>query len=61
MSTTPTASPESIADITAEATTSHLSNRHSPMQKLLDSLDVAECDEVQHEAALRDSALRPPR
>ncbi|MGC1548606.1 MAG: hypothetical protein WA777_08755 [Rhodanobacter sp.] len=58
MSTTPATTPESISDTVSDTTASHL---HSPTQKLLDSLDVAACDEVQHEAALRDSALRPPR
>ncbi|WP_266181289.1 hypothetical protein [Dyella humicola] len=35
--------------------------RHPPGHGLMDALDVAGHDEVQHEAALRDSALRPPR
>ena len=35
--------------------------RHPPGHGLLDTLDVAAHDEVQHEAALRNSALRPPR
>lgn len=35
--------------------------RHPPGHGLIDNLDIAAHDEVDHEAALRDSALRPPR
>jgi hypothetical protein len=34
---------------------------HRPNHSPLDGADVAAHDEVQHEAALRDSALRVPR
>ena len=40
---------------------SHISRRHTPLQGVLDTENVAELDEVQHEAALRDSALRVPK
>ncbi|WP_243049831.1 hypothetical protein [Dyella sp. RRB7] len=36
-------------------------SRHPPGHGLMDNLDIAAHDEVEHEAALRDSALRPPR
>ncbi len=34
---------------------------HHPKHCVLDTLETAALDELQHEAALRDSALRPPR
>ena len=34
---------------------------HRPNHSALDMTDVAAHDEVQHDAALRDSALRTPR
>ena len=39
----------------APTTTPHTSHN------VLDTIETAEMDEVQHEAALRDSALRVPR
>jgi hypothetical protein len=36
-------------------------SRHPPGHGLMDNLEIAAHDEVEHEAALRDSALRPPR
>jgi hypothetical protein len=44
-----------------EITVPPTAQRHPPGHGLLDALDIAGHDEVQHEAALRDSALRPPR
>ncbi len=40
---------------------SHISRHHTPLQGVLDTENVAALDEVQHEAALRDSALRAPK
>jgi predicted nucleotidyltransferase len=45
------------ADVTIPPATS----RHPPGHGLMDNVEVAAMDEVQHEAALRDSALRAPR
>jgi hypothetical protein len=49
-------SQDGTADAPASPSTMHRPN-HSP----LDMADVAAHDEAQHEAALRDSALRTPR
>jgi hypothetical protein len=58
--TPPTDKPLPDGDGT-EITVPPTANRHPPGHGLLDALDVAGHDEVQHEEALRDSALRPPR
>lgn len=39
----------------------HMGSHHSPAERLIDSLDIAESDEVLHDSALRDSALRAPK
>jgi len=46
---------------TAEITVPPTAMRHPAGRGLADNLDVAGHDEVEHEAALRDSALRAPR
>jgi hypothetical protein len=46
---------------TTEVTVTPTVSRHPPGHGLMDNLDIAAHDEVEHEAALRNSALRPPR
>ncbi|MHA6204140.1 hypothetical protein ACXU4B_06950 [Dyella soli] len=46
---------------TTEITVPPVTLRHPRVHGVIDSLDVAEHDEVAHEAALRGSALRAPR
>jgi hypothetical protein len=46
---------------TTEVTVPPAAPRHLPVHGLLESVDVAAEDELQHEAALRDSCLRVPR
>lgn len=57
MRTTPHAD-DSLPNGDASDTTT---SRHPPGHGLMDNLEIAAHDEVEHEAALRDSALRPPR
>lgn len=45
----------------SEVTVPPTASRHPPGHGLMDNLEIAAHDEVEHEAALRDSALRPPR
>jgi len=45
----------------ADVTVPHVPMRHPSGHGVLDNLDIAAHDEVDHEAALRDSALRVPR
>ncbi|WP_430388743.1 hypothetical protein [Dyella sp. 20L07] len=44
-----------------EITQPPATTRHPPGHGLVDNLDIAAHDEVEHEAALRDSSLRVPR
>jgi hypothetical protein len=61
MRTTPHADDSLPSGDTTEVTVPPTVSRHPPGQGLMDNLEIAAQDEVQHEAALRDSALRPPR
>lgn len=47
---------EGVADTAASP-----GSMHRPTHGALDTADIAAHDEMQHEAALRDSALRVPR
>jgi hypothetical protein len=61
MRTTPHADDSLPNGDTSEVTVPPTVSRHPPGHGLMDNLDIAGHDEVEHEAALRDSALRPPR
>lgn len=45
----------------AAASTVPASTMHRPQHGVLDTAETAAFDEILHEAALRESALRPPR
>jgi hypothetical protein len=45
----------------AAASTGPATTLRHPVHGVLDTIEVAAEDEVLHDAALRDSALRPPR
>jgi hypothetical protein len=60
MSTKPAAD-NTIEKDGAGDTPAHPGGMHRPRHSALDTEDVAAHDEVLHEAALRDSALRTPR
>ncbi|MFC5741562.1 hypothetical protein [Dyella tabacisoli] len=60
MSTTPP-DPNALEGDTSDITVPPVAQRHPQGHGVLDTLEIAALDEILHEAALRDSALRPPR
>ncbi|HEY1589555.1 MAG TPA: hypothetical protein VGG00_07455 [Rhodanobacter sp.] len=60
MSTKATVDGDLNKSVTSEATTAS-TGMHRPPHCALDTEETACLDEVQHEAALRDSVLRVPR
>ncbi|RDS81709.1 hypothetical protein DWU98_10855 [Dyella monticola] len=60
MTTTPHTDASITKDGATDATTPP-GSMHGPRHGALDMAEIAEHDEVQHDAALRDSSLRVPR